>query len=314
MRSSERQNRRALLGGVLLAAIIATAGVIFFLERIVNAAQGRSELTAVLPEARAVRPGAEVWIAGKEVGRVAAIQFLPRGSSATARVALTLEIPDHYRDLVRAGSRVRVTSDRFIGEPVIDIVPPDGDAPVLPEGDTVFGRLRDTRDAVRRSAFALLAAVNALNADVRALDSGSRDHRDRFARMERGLTGVQAELARLTASAAGSPMLNMLGDTAWTASVERLAGTMRELAAALDSAAAPDRTRVADVRAAFAAMKLRADALALEADRLRAASSDNGLLSRMARDSAIAVAIRGVQAQLDSLIAEARRNPLRFVF
>jgi ABC-type transporter Mla subunit MlaD len=315
MPSNGRERRRTLLGSMLIAGLLAAAAVIFFLDRLIGAFENRTPIVAVLPNAPGVVPGTPVWIAGERVGRVRRIEFRPARIPPEERVALTLEIPERLRAHLGPGTTVRLTSARMIGERVVDIVPgPAGGAP-LAGGDTLRGgellEVTDIVDRLRvvRAGFEMLADDFSGLAGMPALRDGRmRAVRERFA-------AVSRELAELRAAAAGGSLARLLGDSALAASVQSLGTRTGQLRVLLGDARR-DRTQEADaLAAAFRELAADADAVSRDIGRMRAlADSAAGTLPRFAADSALTLALRRVQAQLDSLIQEARSNPFRFVF
>jgi hypothetical protein len=203
----------------------------------------------------------------------------------------------------------------MIGERVVDIVPgPAGGAP-LAGGDTLRGgellEVTDIVDRLRvvRAGFEMLADDFSGLAGMPALRDGRmRAVRERFA-------AVSRELAELRAAAAGGSLARLLGDSALAASVQSLGTRTGQLRVLLGDARR-DRTQEADaLAAAFRELAADADAVSRDIGRMRAlADSAAGTLPRFAADSALTLALRRVQAQLDSLIQEARSNPFRFVF
>lgn len=309
----ERQRHRPWLGAVLLAGIVALATLIFFLDDILAAMSGRARLVAVLVQARNVRPGAPVWLAGKRVGDVLSVEFLPSGADTVARLALTLEVAERHLDQVTAGSTVRITTDGFIGEPVIDIVPgPPGTA--LRAGDTLYARRVADSAVLIAKARALRAAVEALNLEARQIAGPGRGRALDMARLEGSLRGVQREFNELGRTLESAPGLALMGEAGIAASLERLDETAREIGAMIDQARARHGAGASAVTLALDQLARRSNALAVDAAALAARIDDAGTLRRLQSDSALLKGIHAVQAQLDSLITEARRNPLRFVF
>jgi hypothetical protein len=61
-------------------------------------------------------------------------------------------------------------------------------------------------------------------------------------------------------------------------------------------------------------MQANAERLSLAIDHLQTLMKENnGTMYRMSADSALLKTLHGVKAQLDSLIIEAKKNPLKFV-
>jgi hypothetical protein len=113
---------------------------------------------------------------------------------------------------------------------------------------------------------------------------------------------------------AARPASALLRDPAFDAALRRTREHAEELPRLIERARG-SAGGAADVGAALARLQARADTLA---DRLAEAGAaldnPNGTLARMQQDSALVRAIHAARAELDSLVADARRNPLRYVF
>jgi ABC-type transporter Mla subunit MlaD len=292
---------------------VASATVIFLLDDLLQLARGRTELVAVMAQARNVRRGAPVWIAGKPVGEVVAVEILPRGQDTTTRVALLLEIESRHVDQVNRGSRVRLTSDRFIGEPAVDIVPGlPTSGPISPR-DTIYARAAASVSALRRRALALNVAIDSLNAASARVTASAAGKRAGALDMQRTLAALQREFAALTTDLQSAPGLRALEDPRLRQSLDRFASTTRALAQAFADPG-PGATSAADVAAGIATLQQRARALTQDIAALQVLMHESGTLPRLQRDSALLRAFHGVRASLDSLVKEASKNPGRFIF
>jgi ABC-type transporter Mla subunit MlaD len=310
-----RERRRTLLGLLLIAGLTAVAVVVFFLDAFVGMLERRVDVVATLPDAPRVTKGSPVWIAGRQVGTVSRVEFRERIDDPEARVALTLEIPRRLRDQLVAGSHVRLTSARMIGEPVVDIVPGPADGPLIPAGDTLYGGQALEMRAIIERLRTTRAAFTELGAEMSALAQSPALRDGRLALVQRRFAAAGAELQRLRTAAAGGSLARLLADPELGASVEALSARVARLRTELGGRIDDRAGELATVRTAFAELATDADEVAGDIARLRAAAdSAAGTLPRFAADSAFTVALRRVQAQLDSLIQEARGNPLRFVF
>jgi phospholipid/cholesterol/gamma-HCH transport system substrate-binding protein len=310
-----RERRRILLGSLLIAGIVAAAVLIFFLDAVVGVLERRVHIVATLPDAPRVTTGSPVWIAGKRVGTVSAIAFRERIDDPEARVAITLEIPRRLRDQLSAGSHVRLTSARMIGEPVIDIVPGPAGAPLLPAGDTLFGgqayELGDVIDRLRVAR----AAFTRLGAEFAALSASPALRGGRLDAVQRRFAAVGLELEGLRAATGRGTLGRLLADPALGASIDALSARVTQLRTVLGDRVGERSAELTDLRSAFDRLASDADSVAGGIARVQAAAdAAAGTLPRFAADSAVTVALRRVRAQLDSLIQEVRSNPLRFVF
>ncbi|MGH7506083.1 MAG: MlaD family protein [Longimicrobiales bacterium] len=308
---TQRLTRRVLGGSLLILGLIATAVAIFFLDDLVRAFERRTTIVALLPDAPDLAPGAPVWIAGQRVGRVLTIEFLPRTTGDAERVALTLEIPERLRPHLDPESYARITSARLIGSPVVDLVlAGEGDGGA---GDTLAGRLPLASAALMARVASVRARFDTLASSVRALGASPALRDGRLAEIERRFAAVARELDAMRTASAGGSLSLLLDDPALRQGIDRLSATTDRLGAVLGSSLGDRGARMDQVRAAFSEVAADAGSLSANIGRLRADSTP-GTLGRFAADSALAVALHRLQAQLDSLVDEARSNPFRFVF
>lgn len=283
------------------------------LDRITSALAGRERFVAVFTGDVRLVDGSAVWLGGREVGVVEGVDFLP-ASGDTVRVAVTMAVPDDLVPHIRRDSHVRITSARMIGTPAIDIVPGSPDAGPLAPGDTLYAQRTITSEELMASVALLRSESAQLVADMAALE-------EPLARRAAVLDGIVQRFTRmgtafdaLAAAFQSGPLSRALGDEGLPALLEQLQATVAAVSPALERAAG--RFTDPETRATMDALRTRTAALnsALGVLRAEIARTGGGMLARMQTDSALAKAIHGVRAQLDSLIAEAKENPMRFVF
>lgn len=313
--TSRSRNSRSLYGALLLAALIGVAALIFMLDELVEVSRGRANVIAVFADAGRMRRGTPVRIAGRPTGRVKRIELLPRGADTTARLVVTLEIDRRDVHQIRASSGVRLTSDGLLGGPaVIDILPGPAENPPIARNDTLYARRPGSLDSVRVRAAKLKVSIDSLTVAAGTLADPTARLAERFDHLQDGVASVRAELAVLGTAFRQAGAGRLLDDATFLAALDRLTARIRDVSSAVADARARHADAPTEIAEEIARIHSRADALSERADSLLALLDGPGALTRLRGDSAISVAIRGFQAQLDSLIAEVRRRPLRFVF
>src|SRR5690606_5784560 len=121
------------------------------------------------------------------------------------------------------------------------------------------------------------------------------------------------EYARLMADVQASPALALLGENPAGPSLQRSRATLASLLSAMTGL----QERAEETGATGNARALMASAGALQRSLAQldsAMQQRGGTLDRMARDSALVDAMAAAQLALDSLIADAKRRPFRYVF
>lgn len=300
-----RQTGRAIAGAAIIAGITLMLFLVTSLSAIRQAIRGTYDVYAVFDRATGLRVGAPVWIAGDAAGQVTAIEFRPVAHGSTAGVVVTMRLSDDLRAQVRRDSRVRLAAAQFVGDPVVDITPGSNNASILAPGETLYAQPAITQASVMRHAAAFSRALDSLVNAIGALDVPLDRSRRRWDDISARMTGASAELARLR----GSLAVRDISADAVMARIHALGTTVQRLQDAF--ADAERRATDADIRSALAQARRRTSQVAREADELRDLLG-RGFLGRMQTDSAIHLAIRRAQAQLDSLISETKQNPLRY--
>jgi len=299
--------RRVGIGFALIAATTAVAALIFFLDGIVESVRDTTSIVAVLPGAPGLRAGAAVWIAGRPAGRVSRIAIL-RGSDTTALIVADLTVPAGASLQIRQDAAIRVTSARRIGEPALDILPGSPAMPPFPPGDTLYAHDATTFDDVRLRAGAVHAGIDSLAASAAALSAPFSRSAGAARRVLAHAEAARDEFAAL-AHALDQGSFALLDDPALGRAIANLRDAGHSLQTGLDRSAPVRR----DIGTASSALRQRIDRLVARLDTLGALER-NGTLARFREDSAFTHALHAVRAQLDSLIAEAKANPLRFIF
>ncbi len=314
MPSPHRQGRRALAGALIIVLLTATALVVFFLDQVIPLFRRTYTVVAVFPTAPGLRTGSPVWVAGVEVGTIKDIQLLPPGDTLE-RVALDLQLKHSVADQLRRDSQVRLASVQMIGEKVVELLPGSPASPELRDGDTL--RVLPTPDAA-----ALLSRAREVRLALDSLRGDAAGLRKQFARRQRELSAAmreaglaRQELSELQAGYRGGSLAKLMAIQAPDGPLSRVqarAAALQRLFAAAQARAGRARRELAPEQ-----KRLMTHVQGLERDlaALRALTEQPvGTLGRLQRDSALQQAVARSRAQLDSLMAEARSKPWRFVF
>jgi phospholipid/cholesterol/gamma-HCH transport system substrate-binding protein len=303
-----------LFGSLILAALIAGAVLVFFLDDILGGFDREYVIHVVLPGATGLALESPVWLSGREVGRVAAVGLLPSGGDTLARVVLDVELPVSLRSQVRRDSEVRLTSIGPISERAVDILPGSPTAPVLSPGDTLRQTPLPTAMQLAGRAAVVREDLAAALADLQSRTPAIQARLQQTERAFAGLQSVMDEARQLQLDLDANPGYALLQSPSFAAAMEGTRAHAAELPVMigrLRDSAGP----AAEVRAALTRLQLRADSLRIQLAAAEAAlNNPNGTLSRMQQDTAITRALNAARAELDSLMADMRKNPLRYVF
>jgi ABC-type transporter Mla subunit MlaD len=311
------QNRHVVIGVLILIAMVALPVLILFVPDWIRRLSSSAEIVVVMPEAGVLEKAAPVWIAGREVGTVMHVELRPGNVDSTERVAVRMSIPRKYLTHVRKDSQVRVTSASLIGKPVLDILPGSPGVPEVQDNDTLHVRTAGTLTGILESTFALNKAFADFFVDLKKLEglSAPAARQQQIQRMNRSLTSAMTQFRTLVVSLQSSP-INTLSDPEFKRMLASLQTRSTQLSTALRGASQRASKAQSNMQPTLERMTARGDTIrAVIADiQARIEAGGGGLLIRAQTDTAIMKAFHEAQEQLDSLIAETKRQPSRFWF
>ncbi len=314
MAAFERQGREVLLGSIIILGLIAFSVSLFFMDAMIAALQEQDEIVAVLPEAPKLAVGAEVWIGGKQVGEVTRVSFIPYRGDSTSRIGITLRYPHSFHEQVRKDSRIRITSARIIGAPVIDISPGTAAAPAISHDDTLFMDQLVTPAKLNEKIALITASFDSMRTELAAVSGPAKARMASLAPVMRSMRVAQTEVASLMDAVQNGAAADFMADGQFNASLGSLRTTASQLGPAFASARANLTGSQQTLAPSLKRMQGNAERLSTAIGTLQSMmATENGTLHRMSADSALLKSLQGVKAQLDSLIMEAKKNPLKFV-
>ena len=314
---AQRAGWRDLGVGIAGAAGVLLIGALIVVFGRVGALHGKTfRLYVTTDAARGVIRGTEVWLDGKKVGLVKALGFQPPSAPPSERLVLALDILDDVRQDVRSNSRVSIRSGAtLIGDQVVYLSSGTAAAHPVSDGDTVHATQSDVESVTSEAALAarefpaILANVKLLGAQLRSTQStigaflGDQGGTD----MQRVRGKTERLMARLGGSASLGLALN--GRSALQARAEHAMAqvdSIRELLASNQHSLGRFRR---DSTLAGEIARLRIQLVELN----RLASSPTGTIGRLHADSAITLGVRRDLAALDSLMADIKKHPLRYI-
>lgn len=113
-----------------------------------------------------LKPGADVAIAGINVGNVQSLRFVQREggdvTSGAVAVRARLAVETQYADSIRENSEYFITTRGVLGEPYIEIVTSDFETPALEEGAVVQGVEPPRIDIIVSKASELMSSLSDL--------------------------------------------------------------------------------------------------------------------------------------------------------
>lgn len=246
------------------------------------------------PWGAGLKQGQPVWLAGVTVGFVDKIDLDPRGTIiATYRIRKEYSVPK--------GTTATVVPNGFFGDQAIALTPSGATTDTFAAGDTVpLGKATAGLALLTARADTITAGVNALLGSARQemVDSG-------------GMRDVRATLH------AANQLVAQLAQIAALQSRELQSTivTVRSRAAAIDSMQVDSTVR--SLRTASANMATLTGELKTTTDRLNAVlakvESGEGTAAKLINDPGLYNDLRKVLTRVDSLTADFKKNPKRYI-
>lgn len=269
-------------------------------------------LYLVTNEATGVIKGTDVWLAGQKVGLVEDVQFRPTSIDTTERLAIRMQVLRQYMDRMRKNSDVLIRpGGNLIGAPVVYVTAGTRASPPVQDGDTLRARdigeqkptlatLADLGDSVSAIAREVKAAKTQLASRANTLaEIGARGRQEmgQLGAVMTRLSHGHGTLGRIMSDDALSRDLATL--TAQTDSIRTLLASGRGNVGRFrrDSTLVPTAQR----------LLARVDTLRTRfGDPVRALKSPRG-------DSALVRQMNRVRVELDSLIRDVKKRPLKYL-
>jgi ABC-type transporter Mla subunit MlaD len=310
---------RHLALGLSCAALVLTVAVLIMIYGRVGSLRGKTfRIYVTTDAARGVIRGTDVWLDGQKVGLVRDIDFRPATASAKERLVLSLEIIDDVRSHVRTDSRVQVRAGAtVIGDQVVYISSGTAKSPVIAPGDTLHaGGQSDLESATSNAAVAardfpaIIANVKVLSAQLHSAEGtiGAVMGMSNDVRLGSIRARTERMMQRLSSSS-GTMSLVLNDSAALRARIEHAmaqADSIRQLLAS-------DSHSLGRFRKDSTLMRDIADARS-ELNRVRSLlDSPDGTIGRLRTDPALVRAVHRDFAAFDSLFADLKKHPFRYI-
>lgn len=296
-------------GALLLLALVPAATGVFFFDALRRAVVEGPTLIVLADEVGGMRPGAEVWVAGKPAGRVAAVSFVDADIDAPGSVTLRVVLRREAAPSLRSDATARIGSSSLLAPPVVKLTPGSPGARPYDFVDTLVVTPAPDIDDFRALADSGRSALNALEVDAKRLARVIETGGGTLGSLRRDPVLVE-RLARRTERTAPlraawdreAGLRGLLADTAVGGAAARIGARLEALAD--DTAAGRTRRELAET---LASVERRTGRLARRIDLA------DGTLGRLATDDELRTQAARARAALDSLRSEAAADPLRYL-
>jgi phospholipid/cholesterol/gamma-HCH transport system substrate-binding protein len=304
------------LGLVCAAAVLGGALAILVFGRVGMLHGEKFELFVTTDAARGLIRGSEVWLDGQRVGNVAGVEFRPATASSKERLVLKLEVLDKSRMLIRKDSRVRIQAGTsMIAEQVVYIRSGTLASAEIASGDTLRASTQNDVESMSSDAALATRELPAIMANVKLLGiqlDATQEALSSIIGDDGKMRSVRARASRVMAglSGAGGSLRPMLG--ARDAMVKRAERARAQLDS-IRTLLASNEHSLGRFRRDSTIMRAVASLRSEVAEIKVLAESPDGTIGRLRTDSAIVRGVHRDLAMLDSLMADMKKRPLRYI-
>jgi hypothetical protein len=306
---------RSVTGGIVAVVSLVAIAVIVLTFARTGALRGKKfRLYVAVPDATGVLEGSDVWFNGQRIGTVGSIGFAQSSAPVEHRVIIATDVLERMRPDIRLDTRAALRSGgTVIGAPVIYLSGGSVNTRAVVAGDTLGGAGKSDFEIAASRVTESLEALPAIMSDVQVISTSARAAANHFSaamktsggpaalganfsRLMTRLSGGRGSASRLVHDATIRSRIS--GILATTDSIRVLAGSRANEFGRFrrDSSLGP-----------------RVDSLRVELVRLRAlAAAPTGTAGRVRSDSALQRDVRSALAQVDSLLTDMKKHPLRY--
>jgi phospholipid/cholesterol/gamma-HCH transport system substrate-binding protein len=305
---------RSVSGGI--AALIGIVLIVFVVLKYARtgALHGdKFRLYVAVPDASNILTGTEVWLNGQRVGTVVRIEFAPPSAALDERVVIVTDVLVRFRDQIRLDSHARLQSGgTIIGAPVVYLTSGTPARRVVAPGDTVRGLGKSDFEIAASRVTEAAEELPAIAADTKVIMADAQATSAR-------LRGIAQESGRSPFGARASQLMRRLrsGDGSASRAMrdQDVRRSVSRAMAAADSLRILLSSRLSEVGRfrRDSTLGLTVQALRDDVAELRTlATNPNGSVGRVTKDSALTQSLDSLFVELNSLITDIKKNPLRY--
>lgn len=303
-------------GLIALGAVIASALVILVFARVGGVRGKKVTLYVQAASATGVLRGTEVRLAGKRVGLVEEVRFLPPNPDTAANLLIETSVLEKVLPLLRRDTHAQIhPGATIIGAPVVEFSAGSSRFPGLDEGDTIPSLPEVAAEGVAARVGAIGHEFGVVSREWRAIRADMRTARGTFGAMRtRGGADIGAFRRRTSALMAG--ITSGRGTIGLATRDDELRRHAAGVLAAMDSIGDLLSSRTGNVG------RFRRDrTLPAELDRTRAELNSvrnalveaEGTAGRYQEDRALSLELTALSREFDVLITDVKKNPLRYL-
>ena len=306
------------IGVLSTVAVLVGAFLILAFGRVGRLHGPTFRLFVTTDAARGVLRGTEVWLDGQKVGLVRDVAFRSPMTASRDRLVLGLDILNDARSRIRLDTRVQIRSgSSIIGDQVVYMNSGTVRRREVQGGDTIRAGGQTDLEGLSSDAAIATRQFPAIIQNVKVLAAQLQTAQGTL-----GALGVNPEAeAMVRIRQKSDRLMRRLSDTTGIFGLAGFGGAELRIRAARASAEL-DSIRVLVTSNRHSLGRFQKDTtLVREMDRIqgelqeleRRAASPGGTLGRFRADSAITRGIQRDLAALDSLFADMKKHPLRYI-
>jgi hypothetical protein len=266
--------------------------------------------------ATGVLRGTEVRLAGKQVGLVEEVRFLPPSPDTTARLLIETRVLEEWLPLLRRDTYAQIhPAGTIIGSPVVEFSAGSTRFPGIDEGDTIPSRPEVAAEGVAARVGAIGQEFGVVSREWQAIRADVRTARGTLGAIrEEGPADIGAFRRRTAALMAR--FTSGRGTIGLASRDEELTRRTSSVVATIDSIGDLLSSQTGNVG------RFRRDrTLPTEMDRTRAELTSvrdalagaRGTAGRYREDRALSLELTALGRDFDRLIADVKKNPLRYL-
>lgn len=307
------------VGLAVTVALIVLAVAVFFIGETGAVFGERYRLTTFMPSANGLIKGASVRLAGQDVGKVAAIEFVPVAERRHPDhvLEITLAINRLVQEQIRSDSEARIRTQGLLGDKIIDLTPGNPDARILEEGDTITSAVAIDYEQMLGSASALVDDLAVMLRNMRAIADSLLAGQGTAGRL---LMDTMLYVELLNTSRSMNSFLATVGRgegvLAKLAQDDQLYHDLRSVIAGLDTLTASliDGEGTLSLLLTDDTLYRKLTSTSVRADSLLAAlESGEGTLGQMLTDQELYDSFLKLLVDIQAVVTELRENPRKYV-
>ena len=318
------EGRQVRVVVLLIIGIVILAYGVYRVGKIFDVFADRYTVITQLPSVAGLQEGSPVTLAGRQIGQVDKIEFIPMGRKRSGNnLSIHLKVAQRVKNQIRRDSRVAVRSQGLLGDKYIDIAPGTMAAAVVQDRDTIPAIIALDMDQFLAQATQMMDSVALVVTDLRQITTtiargdgtiGKMLHDDQlYARM----VGTTSELQHLLGNInrGDGTLSRLIRDPAMynrlTAAVTRMDSLGNSLLHGRGTIA--QLLQNDSLYRQIAGMTQKADQAAGGfADMARKLNDPNGSMNKFLTDPRLFDEFLKSVIDLQTLLADVRANPKKF--